>query len=248
MDDGALYSIGELARLTLVRTLRELGLGLSVIQQVLERESSLAEVAAMEADALAEQIRVLRVRQAVLTALTRTVGHEPTPWEIGLVHRVATLSDAQRRRLIDEFLDTALAYPALAGIRRSLVPDIPPIRSRTQLEAWIELAELAQADGFRSLMRRLTDHHAAERRRHDGMPPRPDLSRSSTTGSLPRSTLGSTRDASVTCTHSPPSTAGHHRRVRGRCSAGGWRRHTPASSSPRTKVGSRRTGTPLRGS
>lgn len=218
MDDGALYSIGDLARLTgvsvktirrysdrgivpptdrtqagyrrydvhaaarltLVRALRELGLGLTVIRKVLDRESSLAEVAAMEADALAERIRVLRVRQAVLTALTRTAGHEPTPWEIDLMHRVATLSDAQRRQLIDEFLDTALGDgltdPVLAGMRRSLVPELPADPKPDQLEAWIELAELAQDDGFRSLMRRLADHHAAERGRHDGILPRPDLS------------------------------------------------------------------------
>ncbi|EID53166.1 MerR family transcriptional regulator [Saccharomonospora xinjiangensis] len=218
MDDGSLYSIGDLARLTgvsvktirrysdrgivpptdrtqagyrrydvhaaarlaLVRTLRELGLGLTVIREVLDRESSLTEVAAMEADALAEQIRVLQVRQAVLTTLTRMAGHEPTPWEIDLMHRVATLSDAQRRQLIDEFLDTALGDgftdPALVGIRRSLVPELPADPKPDQLEAWIELAELAQDDGFRSLMRTLADHHAAERRRYDSMLPRPDLS------------------------------------------------------------------------
>ncbi|GEB62352.1 hypothetical protein GCM10017674_81550 [Streptomyces gardneri] len=61
-----LYAIGALARLDLVRTLRDLGLDLAVILQVLDREVSVPEVAGAHADALEVQIRTLRLRRAVL--------------------------------------------------------------------------------------------------------------------------------------------------------------------------------------
>src|SRR5512147_524320 len=64
-----LYSIDAVARLDLVRTLRELGLDLPKIRKVVDRELSLPEVAAAHAEALAVQIGVLRLRRAVLMAV-----------------------------------------------------------------------------------------------------------------------------------------------------------------------------------
>src|SRR5690606_20328837 len=56
-----MYGQEALARLALVRTLRELGVDLRTVQRVLEREVSVAEVAAAHADALDAQIRMLRM-------------------------------------------------------------------------------------------------------------------------------------------------------------------------------------------
>lgn len=66
-----LYGSAAVARVNLVRTLRELDLDLSTIRQVLNREASLPEVAAAYADALAVQIQVLRQRRAVLTVAAK---------------------------------------------------------------------------------------------------------------------------------------------------------------------------------
>src|SRR5947208_2593861 len=63
------YGLAALARLQLVRTLRELGLDLATIRRVVDREISLGEVAATHAEALAAQIQVLRLRRAVLLAV-----------------------------------------------------------------------------------------------------------------------------------------------------------------------------------
>ena len=63
------------ARLALVRTLRELGLGLDVIRRVTNQELTLGQAAAEHAAALNVQISILRLRQAVLTA---AAGREPT--------------------------------------------------------------------------------------------------------------------------------------------------------------------------
>jgi DNA-binding transcriptional MerR regulator len=52
-----LYDLDALLRLELLRTLRELGMDLPTIQRVLDRELSVAEVAAAHADAMDVQIR-----------------------------------------------------------------------------------------------------------------------------------------------------------------------------------------------
>ncbi|WNM40034.1 MerR family transcriptional regulator [Micromonospora halotolerans] len=157
------YGGEALARLELVRTLRELGVDLPTVRRVVEREVGLAEVAAAHADALATQIRVLRLRRAVLTVVAR---RGSTAAQAELLHRLGGLAAAERRRLVDEFLDAAFAgltEPGFAGIRRSLTPELPDDPTGEQVEAWVELAELALDPGFRAGLRRLAEQHAADR-------------------------------------------------------------------------------------
>ncbi|GGX55247.1 MerR family transcriptional regulator [Streptomyces noursei] len=159
-----LYDIDAVARLDLVRTLRDLGLDLPTIRKVVDREISLPEVAAAHAEALAMQIRLLRQRRAVLTAVAR---RGSTPEEMDLMHKLAKLSEDERRRLIDDFLDTAFggldANPEFAGITRSMTPELPENPEAEQVEAWVELAELSQDPDFRACMRRMAEHYAADR-------------------------------------------------------------------------------------
>ncbi|WP_436761874.1 MerR family transcriptional regulator [Streptosporangium sp. V21-05] len=170
-----LYGIDAVARLDLVRTLRDLGVDLPAIRRVVDREVSLPEVAAAHAEALAVQIRTLRLRRAVLTAVTR---RGSTPEEMDLMHKLAKLSEDERRRLIGDFLDTAFggldANPEFAGIRRSMTPELPDDPEPEQVEAWVELAELSQDPEFRGVMRRLAEQHAAERALGGATGPRRD--------------------------------------------------------------------------
>ncbi|MEV5376958.1 MerR family transcriptional regulator [Streptomyces nondiastaticus] len=153
-----LYGPDALARLGLVRTLRDLGVGLPVIRQVLEREITVAEVAAVHAEALDVQIRTLRLRQAVLRAVA---GRGSTPEEMELMHKLATLSDQERRRLINEFIDSAFegldVDPDFLASMRSGMPELPENPSQEQLDAWVELAELVQDEGFRAGIRRAAE-------------------------------------------------------------------------------------------
>jgi DNA-binding transcriptional MerR regulator len=159
-----LYGIDAVARLDLVRTLRELGLDLPTIRKVVDREISLPEVAAAHAEALAVQIRMLRLRRAVLTAVAK---RGSTPKEMDLMHKLAKLSEDERRRLIGDFLDIAFsglhANPEFVGIRRSMTPELPDNPDAEQVEAWVELAELSQDPDFRASMRRMAEQHAADR-------------------------------------------------------------------------------------
>ncbi|MFD5759683.1 MerR family transcriptional regulator [Streptomyces sp. NPDC127044] len=174
-----LYGADALARLDLVRTLRELGVGLPDIRKVVARELSLSEVAAAHADALAVQIRTLRLGHAVLTAVAR---RDSDPEEMDLMHRLARLSEDERRRLIDDFLDSVFTGSAgsagsgaFVGIRRSLTPELPDNPEPEQIAAWVELAELSQDGEFRALVRRLVEHLAAEQEGARGGGPRPGL-------------------------------------------------------------------------
>jgi len=159
-----LYDAGAVARLELVRTLRELDVDLPAIRKVLNRELSLPAVAAAHAEALDVQIRVLRLRRAVLTAVARSGS---TPEEIEHMHKLARLSQDERGRLIGDFLDAVFSgmdtEPSLAGVRSSLTPELPDTPEAEQVQAWAELAELSQDPDFRASMRRMARDEAAER-------------------------------------------------------------------------------------
>ncbi|HEY2075150.1 MAG TPA: MerR family transcriptional regulator [Streptosporangiaceae bacterium] len=159
-----LYGIEAVARLELVRTLRDLGVDLQTVRKVVHRELSLCEVAEVHAQALTVQIHTLFLRRAVLAAVAR---RNATPEEMNLMHQLAKLSERQRLLLIDDFLKASFggvgADMAFEGIGRSMTPVLPDNPSSEQMEAWIELAELSEDPDFRALVRQLAEAHAAER-------------------------------------------------------------------------------------
>ncbi|MFF3071243.1 MerR family transcriptional regulator [Kitasatospora sp. NPDC057904] len=163
-----LYDVGALARLDLVRTLRDLGLDLAVIRRVLDDEVSVPEIAAAHADALEVQIRTLRLRRAVLRAVAK---RGSTTEEMDLMHKLAKLSDAERRRLIGDFIDDTFggldANAEFVDMMRSAMPDLPDDPEPDQVDAWVELAELAQDPDFRAAVRRMAQYQAAERAQGD---------------------------------------------------------------------------------
>ncbi|MFF7361920.1 MerR family transcriptional regulator [Streptomyces sp. NPDC008125] len=159
-----LYGLDALRRLELLRTLRELGMDLATIQRVLDRELSVAEVAAAHADAMDVQIRVLQLRRSVLRVLA---GREASPEETTLMHRLTQLSCEERRRLIDDFVESTFgmgdAAPAAVTMVRAATPDLPDDATSEQVAAWVELAELVGDEDFRARMRRTAVNQAAGR-------------------------------------------------------------------------------------
>jgi DNA-binding transcriptional MerR regulator len=159
-----LYDLDALVRLDLVRTLRDLGVDLATIQRVLEREITVPEVAAAHAEVLDVQIRALRVRRAVLRAVAKRGSN---PEELRLMHQLAELSDEERRRLINDFIDEAFggldANPEFVAMMRSAMPELPEEPAPAQLEAWVELAELVRDPAFKAGVRRAAEHQAADR-------------------------------------------------------------------------------------
>ncbi|MFD7017329.1 MerR family transcriptional regulator [Streptomyces sp. NPDC059928] len=163
-----LYDIDAVTRLDLVRTLRDLGLDLPAIRKVLDREVSVPEVASAHADALDVQIRTLRLRRSVLRAVAK---RGATPEELDLMHTLAKLSDSERQRLVNDFIDDTFgdldANPEFVAMMRSAMPQLPDDPAPEQVEAWVELAELCQDTDFRAAVRRMAEHQAAERAQGD---------------------------------------------------------------------------------
>ncbi|MFI8203864.1 MerR family transcriptional regulator [Streptomyces sp. NPDC085937] len=171
-----LYDTHAVARLDLVRTLRHLGMDLTTIRAITDKELALPEVAAAHAEALAVQIRVLHLRHAVLTAVAE---RGLTAEEADLMHKLAQLSEDERRRLTADFLDAAFGSPAtdspLVGVRRSMTPELPDSPDAEQLQAWVEWAELTATPDFRAAMRRLAEDLASEHVQGGSTVPHRDL-------------------------------------------------------------------------
>ncbi|MEV7227866.1 MULTISPECIES: MerR family transcriptional regulator [Polymorphospora] len=152
------YDAQAAARLDLVRTLRELGLDLATIRQVLDRQADLTQVVARHAEAVDAQIRLLRVRRAVLRALAR---RQPTPQEVDRMNQIAQATADDRRRIIDEFLDSIFTGipvdPEFEGMLRRARPELPDDPTDAQLDAWLELSELVRDRDFRGLLRRMSE-------------------------------------------------------------------------------------------
>jgi DNA-binding transcriptional MerR regulator len=160
-----LYDAASVARLELIRTLRELGLGLDAVRRVLAGETTVAQVAAAHVAALDAQISSLKVTRAVLSSVAR---RGSTAEEMTLMNKLARLSAAERRRILQEFVDEMFhgldtADPVIRERMRSTVVDLPEEPTPEQVDAWVELAELLQDPRFRAQMRKAAEFNAADR-------------------------------------------------------------------------------------
>ena len=184
------YDGTAVLRLEFVRTLRELGLGLGSIRQVLERDVELTAVAAAHADAIGAQIRLLRIQRAALRTLAR---RQHTPEEVERMTRLAQATAEERHRLINEFIDSIFEGRSSgieAGMRRAM-PDLPDEPSDEQVDAWLELAALVRDEDFRERLR------AMGRQSHQSEPAAPS-SLDKTAVGAERAESGSRPDAMAT--------------------------------------------------
>lgn len=159
-----LYDAGAVARLELIRTLRDLGLGLDDVRRVLERKVTVADVAAVHVSALDAQIRTLRLRRAVLsTVARRRSGTE----EMKLLNDLARLSAEERRRIIEDFVNEVFggldADPVLRDRIGHTEVGLPDDPTPEQVDAWVELAELVRDPDFRRRMRDMVEHNTRGR-------------------------------------------------------------------------------------
>ena len=118
---------------------------------------------------LDEQIRVLRLRRSVLRAV---LNRKSEPDEVKLMNKLASMSDEERKRLVDEFWDEVTegldVDTEFYDRMRQAKPELPDDPTPEQLEAWIEFAELVQDADFRRSIRAMGEQQAALRGRHGG--------------------------------------------------------------------------------
>ncbi|WP_449061076.1 MerR family transcriptional regulator [Planomonospora algeriensis] len=149
-----LYDIHAIARLELIRTLRDLDAGLDDIRRLLDGRTSLHDLLAAHLELVERQERALRARRAVLRTLVKQGG---TAAQATLMHKLVSMSDEERDRLVDDFwnevgedLDVP---PGFVERLRTMRPRLPEDPTAAQLEAWIELADLVRGEGFRRAVR-----------------------------------------------------------------------------------------------
>ncbi|MEU3272749.1 MerR family transcriptional regulator [Saccharomonospora sp. NPDC006951] len=167
-----LYDVNALAKLELVRTLRELGIGLSDVERVIGKAQSVKELAERHVGMLDEQIRLLRLRRAVLRAVAN---RESQLDEVKLMSKLAGMSDSERKKLVDEFWDEVTAGldvdSAFYARMRSAKPELPDDPSPEQLDAWLDFAELVRDPDFRTLIRSWGREQADRRAQGQGTNP-----------------------------------------------------------------------------
>lgn len=159
-----LFGPEAVARARLLRTLRELGVGLADIRRVLAAEISLPEIAARHARALDAQIRILRLQAAVLRAVAKSTNAE----ELQRMTDLTSMTADERRRILDDYLEAVFGdheSPVVERLRTG-APELPDDPSADQVAAWVELAELLRDPGYIESSRRM-----AERARTEGAAP-----------------------------------------------------------------------------
>ena len=156
------YDETGLARVELVRTLRELGFDLATIGGVATRKRSIQEVAGANADAIDLHIRQLTLRRAVLRAIVRG---NARPEEVQRMTAFASASADEAGRIMDEFLSSVFADHGdnpFAVRMRAALPALPDEPTEAQVDAWIELAGLVGDPEFRERVRQMViqgEHH-----------------------------------------------------------------------------------------
>lgn len=147
------YDAADVARLQLARSLRELDLDLASVREVLEGRSALDDILHAHLATLETRMQELERRRAVVRlALTSPAGDTSRRLR-ALTRREA----AGRRDLLESFWGRVLgdepAPEALRLMSRGM-PELPADPTAGQLDAWLELMDLAADEDFIETTRR----------------------------------------------------------------------------------------------
>lgn len=149
-----LYDIDTIARLELVRTLRELDTDLEEIRRLLAGGTTLHDLLTTHLEVVERQERTLRARRAVLRTLIK---QGATTARADLMHKLVSMTDEEREQVIDDFwndVGEGLDVPeGFVDRLREMRPVLPADPTAVQLEAWIELADLVRDPEFREAVR-----------------------------------------------------------------------------------------------
>jgi DNA-binding transcriptional MerR regulator len=150
------FTDSELIRLDLIRCLRDAGLGLDAIREVLSHELSLKEALRLRLGALEAEISAQRRVAAALRAALRSP--ELNEADLRRFWTMTTLSRAERRSVIERFYeqvseDTNIDQAWMRQKIEASVPELPDDPTPEQCDAWIELASILKDPGFVANMR-----------------------------------------------------------------------------------------------
>lgn len=148
------YSERDCERLRLIRTLREVGFDLRSIHELLDGRADPDAAFQILAEALEAEQRTLKRRQLLLRAALKG-SRKNVLSRLQRKHVLTKLNRLEREAFLAKHLDWAPRdTPASLAVWQAAVLDLPEQMDDTQLEAWLELAEIAADDRFRKTLER----------------------------------------------------------------------------------------------
>lgn len=127
------------------------------------------------------------------------------------MNKLARMSAAERRQMIDEFLDDVFGglHPSPARAPRwNAAPNLPDDPSPEQVDAWVEIAELVSDPGFRQRIRQVMDLGAQFGGRIEVVAKRTEPRPGHPPGHLDQAGAGRSRQAGAGGDHGEPAGAG----------------------------------------
>jgi DNA-binding transcriptional MerR regulator len=139
------YSETDLARLGLIRALRDAGVSLETIRKTLSRRLTLTEVLRMRLGTLEAEIASRRRIAAVLRATLRAP--EPTESELRRLWTMTTLSKVQLRAMIEGLFDRVADGAHMddawkAQVLDASTPELPDEPTPEQIDAWNDIVKM----------------------------------------------------------------------------------------------------------
>ncbi|MEW6642526.1 MAG: MerR family transcriptional regulator [Pseudomonadota bacterium] len=156
-DSGyRVYTDADLVRLDLIRCLRDAGLGLDAIRNVLRRDLSLRDALKLRLETIELDIAAQRRAAAALRAALRSP--ELTETDLRRYWTMTTLSRGERRTMIEQFYaqvaqGTGIDTDWMRRMIEASTPELPDDPSPEQCDAWIELADILKNPSFIANMR-----------------------------------------------------------------------------------------------
>jgi DNA-binding transcriptional MerR regulator len=150
------FTDSELIRLDLICCLRDAGLGLDAIREVLSHELPLKQALELSLEALEAEIAAQRRVASSLRAALRSP--QLSEADLRRFWTMTTLSRAERRSVIERFYeqvseDTKIDPKWMRRKIEASVPELPDEPTPEQCDAWIELASILKDPGFLANMR-----------------------------------------------------------------------------------------------
>jgi DNA-binding transcriptional MerR regulator len=150
------FTDSELVRLDLIRCLRDAGLGLDAIREVLSKELSLTEALTLRLRAIEAEIAAQRRIAAALRAALRSP--ELTEADLRRFWTMTKLSRDERRSVVEAFYERVsdgvnIDPKWMRQMIEDSVPELPEDPTPEQCDAWIELSDMLNDPGFAANMR-----------------------------------------------------------------------------------------------
>lgn len=149
-----LYSQRDCERLQLIRVLRELGFALDIIAKLIDSKIEPSDAVELRLAAIEVEQRALNRRQLILRVSMAGERQEVLA-RLQRKHVLTKLDRLEREHFLAKQLNWSPDdSPASQAVWRAAVFDLPEEMDEAQLEAWIELAEIAADERFRETLER----------------------------------------------------------------------------------------------